>query len=63
MVHFPPQRNLHRDGILAVTEVYAGNIPAGQAARAVRLATAGAYRIEATAYSASDLGAYTLTVN
>lgn len=35
MVHFPPQRNLHRDGILAVTEVYPGNIPAGQAARAI----------------------------
>ena len=30
---------------------------------ALRLATAGAYRIEATAFSASDLGAYTLTVN
>jgi 5-(carboxyamino)imidazole ribonucleotide synthase len=26
-VHFPPQRNLHRDGILAVTEVYEGNLP------------------------------------
>ena len=26
-VHFPPQRNLHRDGILAVTEVYAQNLP------------------------------------
>ena len=25
-VHFPPQRNLHRDGILAVTEVYASNM-------------------------------------
>ena len=27
MLHFPPQRNLHRDGILAVTEVYEGNLP------------------------------------
>ncbi|MES2185185.1 MAG: 5-(carboxyamino)imidazole ribonucleotide synthase [Pseudomonadota bacterium] len=27
MVHFPVQRNLHRDGILAVTEVHAGNLP------------------------------------
>ena len=26
-VPFPPQRNLHRDGILAVTEVYAQNLP------------------------------------
>ena len=28
IVNFPVQRNLHRDGILAVTEVYAGNVPA-----------------------------------
>ena len=27
IVHFPPQRNLHRDGILAVTEVHAQNMP------------------------------------
>lgn len=27
MVHLPIQRNLHRDGILAVTEVYEGNLP------------------------------------
>ena len=27
MVHLPVQRNLHRDGILAVTEVYEGNLP------------------------------------
>ncbi|MGH8820600.1 MAG: ATP-grasp domain-containing protein, partial [Rhodoferax sp.] len=26
-VNFPVQRNLHRDGILAVTEVYEGNVP------------------------------------
>ncbi|MDR7378499.1 5-(carboxyamino)imidazole ribonucleotide synthase [Rhodoferax ferrireducens] len=30
MVHLPIQRNLHRDGILAVTEVYAENMPAAQ---------------------------------
>jgi 5-(carboxyamino)imidazole ribonucleotide synthase len=28
MVHLPVQRNLHRDGILAVTEVHAGNVDA-----------------------------------
>jgi 5-(carboxyamino)imidazole ribonucleotide synthase len=28
MVHLPPQRNVHRDGILAVTEVYAQAMPA-----------------------------------
>ena len=27
LAHFPPQRNLHRGGILAVTEVYEGNLP------------------------------------
>jgi len=38
MVHFPVQRNLHRDGILAVTEVFAGNLPAPVAAGAVAAA-------------------------
>lgn len=38
MVHFPVQRNLHRDGILAVTEVFAGNLPAPVAAYAVAAA-------------------------
>jgi 5-(carboxyamino)imidazole ribonucleotide synthase len=35
MVHFPVQRNLHRDGILAVTEVHAQNMPEALAQRAV----------------------------
>lgn len=35
MVNFPVQRNLHRAGILAVTEVYAGNIAPQLAAQAV----------------------------
>ncbi len=35
IVHFPPQRNLHRDGILAVTEVFEGNLPAPLAQQAV----------------------------
>lgn len=35
MVHLPVQRNLHRDGILAVTEVHEGCVPAAQAQRAV----------------------------
>ena len=34
-VHLPPQRNLHRDGILAVTEVYDGNMPVELMERAV----------------------------
>ena len=33
-VCFPPQRNLHVDGILAVTEVYEGNMPFSLAERA-----------------------------
>ncbi|MCX7693899.1 MAG: 5-(carboxyamino)imidazole ribonucleotide synthase [Tepidimonas taiwanensis] len=35
IVHFPVQRNLHRDGILAVTEVWPGNVPDALAQRAV----------------------------
>jgi 5-(carboxyamino)imidazole ribonucleotide synthase len=35
MVHFPVQRNLHREGILAVTEVYAGNVAPALAEQAV----------------------------
>ena len=35
MVNFPVQHNLHREGILAVTEVFEGNVPAAVAAQAV----------------------------
>lgn len=38
MVHFPVQRNLHRDGILAVTEVHPHNMPESTAKRAVAAA-------------------------
>ena len=38
IVHLPVQRNLHRDGILAVTEVYEGNLPAAQAEQAIAAA-------------------------
>ncbi len=37
-VNLPVQRNLHRDGILAVTEVYAGNLPPALVERAVAAA-------------------------
>jgi 5-(carboxyamino)imidazole ribonucleotide synthase len=40
IVHFPPQRNLHRDGILAVTEVHADNVPEAAARLAVESAVA-----------------------
>lgn len=39
-VHLPVQRNVHRDGILAVTEVYEGNLPAALAQQAVDAAKA-----------------------
>lgn len=38
MVHLPVQRNLHRDGILAVTEVYEGNLPPALVQQAVAAA-------------------------
>ena len=37
-VNLPVQRNLHRDGILAVTEVYEGNLPPALVERAVAVA-------------------------
>jgi 5-(carboxyamino)imidazole ribonucleotide synthase len=40
MVQLPVQRNLHRGGILAVTEVFEGNVPAAQARQAVEAAQA-----------------------
>lgn len=39
-VNFPPQLNLHRDGILAVTEVHPGNLPQRLAQQAVDAARA-----------------------
>lgn len=35
VVHYPPQRNLHRDGILALTQACPGQLAAGLAQRAV----------------------------
>ena len=37
-VHLPVQRNLHRDGILAVTEVHEGNVPPALSSQAVEAA-------------------------
>jgi len=39
-VHLPPQRNLHRAGILAVTEVFEGVLPPERAAQATQAAHA-----------------------
>ena len=38
IVNLPVQRNLHRDGILAVTEVYEGNLPSDQVQQALEAA-------------------------
>jgi len=46
VVHFPPQRNLHRDGILAVTEVFDGNLPAHLAQQAVATTRAIAQQLQ-----------------
>jgi 5-(carboxyamino)imidazole ribonucleotide synthase len=40
LVHFPVHRNVHRDGILATTEVFDGNLPDGIAAQALDAARA-----------------------
>ena len=45
-VHLPVQRNLHRDGILAVTEVYEGNVPPDLASQAVAAATSIAHGLD-----------------
>jgi len=39
-VSFAPQRNLHRDGILAITEAFEGNLPPALASQAVQAAKA-----------------------
>ncbi len=38
VVNLPPQRNLHRDGILAVTEVFEGNLPPASVESAISAA-------------------------
>ena len=40
MVNLPVQRNLHRDGILAVTDVFAGNVPDALVNQAISAAKA-----------------------
>ena len=46
MVHLPVQRNLHRDGILAVTEVYASNMPLALMQQAVAAAKSIAHGLD-----------------
>ena len=45
VVNFPVQRNLHRDGILAVTEVFDGNVPAALAQQAIQTTQAIAHQL------------------
>ena len=46
MVHLPVQRNLHRDGILAVTEVYGPNLPLALMQQAVPAAKSIAHGLD-----------------
>ena len=46
MVHLPVQRNLHRDGILAVTEVYGSNLPLALVQQAVAAAKSIAHGLD-----------------
>ena len=70
-VNLPVQRNLHRDGILAVTEVYKGNIPAALAKKAITAAKSianelqyvGVLCVEFFVVSDSSGGALRLVVN
>ncbi|WP_027996541.1 5-(carboxyamino)imidazole ribonucleotide synthase [Simplicispira psychrophila] len=45
IVHLPVQRNLHHDGILAVTEVYTSNLPVALAQQAVLAAKSIAHEL------------------
>ncbi len=46
MVHYPPQRNLHRDGILAVTHAMEGVLPPALSAQAIDTARAVAEQLQ-----------------
>lgn len=46
MVNLPPQLNIHRDGILAVTEVFEGNLPPALAQQAIAAARSIALGLE-----------------
>ena len=46
IVHFPPQLNVHVDGILATTSVYEGNLPAAGVKRAVAAAVSVANELQ-----------------
>ena len=70
-VHLPVQRNLHRDGILAMTEVCKGNMPAALAKKAIaaaksiadELSYVGVLCVEFFVVSDAASGALRLVVN
>ena len=69
MVHLPVQRNLHRDGILARTEVWPGNVPQALAQQAIAAAQAVAQGLHYVGvlcvefFVVQEPGAMTLVVN
>ena len=46
IVHLPPQRNIHRDGILALTQVHAGCLPQALEEQVIEFASAIASQLE-----------------
>jgi len=69
MVHLPIQRNVHRDGILAVTEVWPGNMPDALAQQAIEAAQAVAQGLRYVGvlcvefFVVQEAGALSLVVN
>ena len=66
MVNLPVQLNLHRDGILAVTEVFAGNLPEALASQAITAAKAVAQELNYVGVLCVEffvLADYSLVVN
>ena len=69
MVHLPIQRNVHRNGILAVTEVWPGNMPDALAQQAIEAAQAVAQGLRYVGvlcvefFVVQEAGALSLVVN
>ena len=69
MVHLPIQRNVHREGILAVTEVWPGNMPDALAQQAIEAAQAVAQGLRYVGvlcvefFVVQEAGALSLVVN
>ena len=46
IVHLPPQRNIHREGILALTQVHAGSLPSALVPQIIEFASTVASQLE-----------------